>query len=728
MKMGSLAPSQRILRVYDSLAPEAQRKLVEDHLATFFDAVPHKRAKQVLRKTAAIKRRHERTPTLDYHARKREIHELLAELVRDAKTSSLRDHSNRDVLMTELLHSCSTWITNIWTVAYEHHVQFREAHASLLFIAEAVRKLEDDLKVGACQCALRTYEVLVDIRDRNNQIVKHFEFHGPHNLIRVLLWTWRELFVSMSLADGPVYHDMMSTMLDDIEQELGWRSVARVVYGGSIAAGEEMQDDLRYDEGSEEEWEDIDTDESEEEEETSEFGHPRCTSPLHADHWTPQVSRQCLHLRQVIKRRMENIFKLAPSRSLYLVLQGFKAKHILQTLSTVATRSSDNMAAALDIYSNETDTKAIMDLLDSHSHLLRPRDSAVLQNALMTLSVDQTPRSKSLAISILEKQMFETVQSIYAAIRGAFYRIDDPKSIKDIERILGISHGSTRADNIEQWLDEVVTPTSAPLHAVAFAAMMMGIPAPGIDAAEEDDFWGHLNLDTHDPSLADLREELRPPLADRFDGWIEVADGYEKGSSSLRHVYQKMVTLMPFLRSADIAECMQARISERPSKRHVGDALAALSSFGATQRKRQAMREAKKRKAAQQQAAVAAAKLAKTPATSYIAQLGDKNNGTPSSGPSRSAPRTEDDDDGPPPLEPISDSSSGGSQHSHRLDSGDDDEDGPPPLESIQQFGLGQQHQQGVPQSLFTFPATVFGYPYGGAPPTTSYGGIDDVD
>ena len=87
---------------------------------------------------------------LAYRAKRRELNELIADLARDAKCAAVKERSNRDALMTEIIHTITTWLADIWIAVYEHHVHFDEAHASLLFIAQTIKKLGDGSRVGGC--------------------------------------------------------------------------------------------------------------------------------------------------------------------------------------------------------------------------------------------------------------------------------------------------------------------------------------------------------------------------------------------------------------------------------------------------------------------------------------------------------------------------------------------------------------------------------------------------
>ncbi|KAK0205888.1 hypothetical protein DFS33DRAFT_1372417 [Desarmillaria ectypa] len=587
----------RFIQIYDSLPPESQRKLVEANLRYILDSAPRRKARRVVCYASRFRKRHSLIPLLDMQGKKKEINGLLADLARDVKCSFVKDRSNRDELLTEIIDSISVWLSTIWVVIYEHRVHFRQAHQCLLFIADVLERLDDGSRVGGCQCSIKTYEVDICLKRTNGKTVKHFLFHGPHNISSVLLWMWRELFVSLSASGGRQARKQLPEMLLDIEEEMGWKSLVRLLHGGS-----------NEDEDGEEDWEDYNNDDKDDK---SDYGSDtdgiQCSCHLHASHWSQQIDRQRLHLREFVQQRLHSLFETAPSRDLYITLKALGAdnpvethKNLFDILSRIAGYSSDSLAAALEIYATENDTLAILNLLDSHSSLLRPRDAPVLQVALLVLS--SSPLFRMRTLQIIEKEMTDLVCAVRSAIRSNFCRIEDSIHRDELQRILKLpSSSQQRSDRIEQWVDDVITPSSAPLHAVAFAAMMMGIPAPGIEEGEDPDFLGHLDLDPSDPDLEDLREELRPPLGERFDGWIEVTNAIRGGAPILAKVYAKVTELMPFLRAHDVGEAMQTRISDRPSKRHVSDVLNTLSSFAKIQRKKMALRADKKRQKHQQQ-------------------------------------------------------------------------------------------------------------------------------
>ncbi|KAK0455720.1 uncharacterized protein EV420DRAFT_1552862 [Desarmillaria tabescens] len=578
--MSATLPSSRFIQIYDSLPPESQRKLVKANLEYILDSAPKRKARR------GIGNWHSLIPLLDLRGKKKEINGLLADLARDAKCSFVKDRSNRDELLTEIIDSISAWLSTIWLVIYEHQVHFREAHQCLLFISHVLEKLDDGSRVGGCQCSINTYEVDICIKRTNGRTVKHFLFHGPHKISLVLLWMWRELFVTLSASGGHrARAQLLPEMLLDIEEEMGWKSLARLLYGGR----KEDEDEEN------EEWEDYnsDNDEDDKSDYVPDTDGVQCSCHLHAHHWSAKIDRQRLYLRAYVQERLQSIFEIGPSRDLFTTLEALGVddpietrKNLFDILSQVAGYSSDTLAAALEIYATENETLAVLNLLDSHSSLLRPRDTQFLQLALLMLS--KSPSFRTRALQMIEKEIIDLLGAVHSAIRSNFCRIEVSVHRDELQRILKLPSSSPqRSDRLEQWVDDVITPSSAPLHAVAFAAMIVGIPAPGIEEGEDPDFLGHLDLDPSDPDLEDLRQELRPPLGERSPGAI-------KGGASRRNS-------CPFLRAHDVAEAMQARISDRPSKRHVSDALSTLSSFAKIQRKKMALRADKKRQKQQQE-------------------------------------------------------------------------------------------------------------------------------
>ena len=74
--------------------------------------------------------------------------------------------------------------------------------------------------------------VRVTIKDGTGKTVKHMSVLGPQNIDRVLLWIWRDLFVSLFSRGPKRDRDKIPEMLEDIEALLGVDGLERLLYGG----------------------------------------------------------------------------------------------------------------------------------------------------------------------------------------------------------------------------------------------------------------------------------------------------------------------------------------------------------------------------------------------------------------------------------------------------------------------------------------------------------------
>ncbi|GAW05470.1 ABC protein [Lentinula edodes] len=319
---------------------------------------------------------------------------------------------------------------------------------------------------------------------------------------------------------------------------------------------------------------------SDDESEEDDFGDScdedggRCTCELHARHWPSAINDQRIHVRELVVERLCNLFELEPSPALYLAIlavsdqPGKTTAELMKTVSRIATNSSSTFAAALAIYAIECEALKISKLLDTHSHLLRSQDVKPYQAAVIVLIQETKYRSR--AIKIIEKELQETVHSLRLLVQSSFCGLKVESNKTELRRILKLQMASQpRIDRVNNWVDAVITPSSALIHPVAFAAaMVMGFP-PGLEDGDDNDVMSYLDLDPDDPDLEDLREEFRPQLRDRFDGW--------------------MAEEMPFLSTADVTQEMLNRLAERPTKEYVLDALEGLSEFAKMQRKKKAV-------------------------------------------------------------------------------------------------------------------------------------------
>jgi hypothetical protein len=101
-----------------------------------------------VRSASLLQSRYADLPSLDFKGKKKEINGLLNEIARDTKRATIRERSNREELLEEIMGSILTWLNDIWTVVYEGKVFFREAHACLLFLAEVLSTLNSTPGIG----------------------------------------------------------------------------------------------------------------------------------------------------------------------------------------------------------------------------------------------------------------------------------------------------------------------------------------------------------------------------------------------------------------------------------------------------------------------------------------------------------------------------------------------------------------------------------------------------
>lgn len=84
-----------------------------------------------------------------------------------------------------------------------------------------------------CKCSIAALPVDLTIRSSSGKLIKRFGHRKIENVDKVLLWVWRELFVSMLAASERQGKKQIPEMLLDIEDTLGWRSLILVLRGGS---------------------------------------------------------------------------------------------------------------------------------------------------------------------------------------------------------------------------------------------------------------------------------------------------------------------------------------------------------------------------------------------------------------------------------------------------------------------------------------------------------------
>ncbi|KAG2126274.1 hypothetical protein DEU56DRAFT_916078 [Suillus clintonianus] len=594
--MASSSASAKFLLLYESLPPDEQYALVESSLAPLLNVVSKEKSNRTLASAARMHKKYVNMPSLNLKAKKMEVTSLLDELARDNKRSYVKEQSRKEELLAEVIESVIDWLNDIWRVVYEYGTNFSKAHACLLYASQAVEQI-GNARVG-CKCSFMNMYISVKIRRASGKVVKSFHFTGAHNLERVMLWIWRDLFIVI-LADGTKRQKAtIPDMLDDIRAEYGWKALERLLYGGQKPDDDDEDDDYDY-------YDDVDYDEDHSEDYTdtdaksdgTACSDSNCPCGFHASHWSNKFNDVRISLRNLIRTSLVSLFAIMPSPILFASIGDISeadgmddddlCEELLPTLMRVATYSSENYATALHICALHAHTDNLNSLLTSHAHLLRPRDTPAHQLAIIVLATQ--PSYQLNALRIVEKELLDTVHAIRAAVRSAFCHIDLEANKTELAEIVALRlEALGRRGRIERWVGAVVTPSSDTAHPMALAALMMGLPLPpGMEGAMDDsDPLGYIDMDIQDPELDDLREDFRPNLKARLDGWIEAGRTIKGGVSLLLKVYTVILEMMPFMGVPDIVDEMTRELSERPSKVFLCDALDALWDFCRQQRRK----------------------------------------------------------------------------------------------------------------------------------------------
>ncbi|KIK51217.1 hypothetical protein GYMLUDRAFT_252249 [Collybiopsis luxurians FD-317 M1] len=445
--------SLKFLRIYDTLPPEAQKSLVDSQLGSLLKSLPKEKAKRVVSAATRLQKRYASIPDIDVKSKKKEIRTLLNDLRRDNTRFFLKDRSNRTEIHAEVIDTLACWIEQIWRVVYEHNVHFVKAHNALLYIANLILEIRDISGHGGGH-----HPVSVKIKSTSGKLIKRFSYSNIQSMDKVLLWMWRELFVSMSASGGRQARKKISEMLVDIEDTFGWKSLAKVLHGGYNALAWALDEDE----------DDIDDDNDE-------------GSILSDD----MINKQRHHLRTLVISYLRTLFELNPSPNLYISIIELSDEpeltsiELLDTLSDIATSNSSAFASALTIYASEGDASEIVQLLDTHAHLLRPQDASSYQAAVVTMAEDE----------MLDKG---------GSWRRWCWR----------HRRRGWDTTPTSSDSL--YSDDMISmkTTRTPMKV-----------ARSVSGAWVWGGMGLLDMDPDDPDLDDVREELRPRLKERFEDY-----------------------------------------------------------------------------------------------------------------------------------------------------------------------------------------------------------------
>ncbi|KAI0254196.1 hypothetical protein BJV78DRAFT_59178 [Lactifluus subvellereus] len=574
---GRTKASTSFVQIYDTLPPDAQRTLLESYIVPLLDDLPDSVATKVLDSAKEMQTHLKAIPKLDYQAKRTELEGLLSEIERDQKLSLyIKERSSREQLFEETMDTLSTWINDIWSVIFEYQTNFRLAHQCLILAAEMLRRMFSTH--GGCNCAFLNLRFVTSIRHhKTGKFVKTFRFTGVPNFERVLLWTWRELFVSM-LASSPGQKHAVSDMLQDIQAVLSWESLPKMVFGGRTTDSHSDLDSEMCDTETETEFL------TEDDEDGQDYWR---WTPFHADHWPKSANFPIDDVRDLVQQCLVSYFHVSPSLELYTSIKIISTnalavqRSLLETAESNALWSSDNFIAALSIFANEDSAEVIWKLHTGGAHLIRPRDAVDYQTAVVALGKKAAFRSR--AQKICQDQLLAIVREFRAELYLPFSRLYDPARVSELESLVKQKPYSRNA-NVASWVTAVSTPNPGDLgepNPMAFAAMMMGLPVPvaGDELGGIEEYNGLDLAKDRDPDLEDLRDEFRPQFKSRFEGWFGATITIGKPDQVFRAVFTELVAMMPFLREPDIVDEMLNRISDKPSKHHICDGFETLQSF-----------------------------------------------------------------------------------------------------------------------------------------------------
>ncbi|KAF8549276.1 hypothetical protein OG21DRAFT_1515384 [Imleria badia] len=586
--MPSSAASKRFLQVYATLPPDAQQLLVQKQLAPLLDIVSKDRRNKATTSATQLQQRYARMPLLNLKAKKAEISALLLELARDSKRALIKERSRREQLIAEALHSLTHWLNDIWKVVYEFRTNFRLAHTCLLFACDALDQIGNGC--GGCKCFYASIFVPIKITRSTGKLVKSFMLNGAHNLENVILWIWRDLFITILATGTRRQKSIVPDMLDDIRILLGWRSLEQLLRGGSKSSSEDDEDDendelVARDSDHMHTIVDDDGDQNYISDDWSTICDELYPTSFYAAHWSWRIADQQPQLRDLVHAALLDIFKVTPSGPLYTTMLAIAEdedeleEELHPLVMSVAGHSSDNLAAALRIMSLNNRSDSIDILLRTYKHLMRPQDAASMQFAVLIMSGDFINRPH--ATSIIEEELLDVTKVFRAAIRANFCNIDSEGNKTELMQILTLRRDSlNRRTRVARWVKSVVTPQVETPHPMALAALMIGLPLPpGVDNNDEGDILGYFELEGDEPEIEELREEFRPNIKGRLQGWVDTAVAVKGGPALLMKVYAKIVGEMPFLKANDIVEEMSTRVADRPSKLFVADGLDGYRDF-----------------------------------------------------------------------------------------------------------------------------------------------------
>lgn len=231
---------------YEHLPPEAQQKLVEADLIPLLKHASAKRARKVLKAAARLRKRHQGIAILDLKAKKADVDFLFDELAKDSKRSYVTESSYKPDILTEIISSLTDWFTDIWSVAFEHGVEYALAHECLLFVCTTLTRLSNVRSWSvlllphasashfgsSCKCSLSNMYIPVTLKSKLGRTITTFHIDGAHNLDRVTQFIWRDMFLSMLAKGGQRERNIIPQMLAEIERVMDSKGLTQMLSGG----------------------------------------------------------------------------------------------------------------------------------------------------------------------------------------------------------------------------------------------------------------------------------------------------------------------------------------------------------------------------------------------------------------------------------------------------------------------------------------------------------------
>jgi len=106
--------------------------------------------------TAALQAqtKYENIPTLDIRVKERQVGDLLDQLHKESKMYGFTDQTHREEIMSEVVHSLTRWLNDVWSTYYERHDQYRHAHRCLIYVARSLLELEGVPNPSGCVASL----------------------------------------------------------------------------------------------------------------------------------------------------------------------------------------------------------------------------------------------------------------------------------------------------------------------------------------------------------------------------------------------------------------------------------------------------------------------------------------------------------------------------------------------------------------------------------------------